>query len=264
MVNVNLAFRRRIGFPEHEPITFAKLPDILYRTAQALPFENLSILSGRTKEISDQNLTQKIIQQKEGGLCYELNAILYLFLLQNGFKVVLICGVVYSEPEQDWSRTERTHAAILLFHQGKEYLLDTGFGGNLPLMPVPLTGETVFSDNGEFKVKQENSPYGNYIFEVKLKYKHEHWKTGYAFDTKHQITNVSDLNSMQETTKHHPASAFNKKPLVTRLTSQGSITLTGSSLTEWVKGIEIKKPITEDTFQEALKTYFNIETGAQN
>ncbi|MCM3789239.1 arylamine N-acetyltransferase [Domibacillus indicus] len=259
MGELDIAFRKRIGFSEDKRITFANLEDILSRTAQALPFENLSILSGRTKEISEKNLIQKIILHNEGGLCYELNGLLYLFLIENGFKAVLVRGVVYSEPHQDWSRTGQTHAAVLLFYQGEKYLLDTGFGGNLPLVPVPLTGETVSSPNGIFRIKHENSPFGDYLLEMKVKHKHTHWKKGYTFDSKSEITNVSELNPMQETIVHHSDSAFNKKPLVTRLTEQGNITLTSTSLTEWADGKENKQEMTEETFGQSLKKYFNLE-----
>ncbi|MCI2256369.1 arylamine N-acetyltransferase [Domibacillus sp. PGB-M46] len=259
MGELNIAFRKRIGFFEHEPITFANLEMVLSRTAQALPFENLSILSGKTKEISEKNLIRKIILHNEGGLCYELNGLLYLFLIENGFKAVLVRGVVYSEPDQDWSRTGQTHAAVLLFHQGEKYLLDTGFGGNLPLVPVPLTGEAVSSPNGTFRIKREKTPYGDYLLEMKIKHKHTYWKKGYTFDSKLEITNVSELNPMQETIVQHPDSAFNKKPLVTRLTEQGNITLTSTSLTEWIDGKENKQKISKETFGQSLKKYFNLE-----
>lgn len=49
----------------------------------------------------------------------------------------------------------RTHVTILLKHEGQIYLIDTGFGGNLPLKPVPLNGETVISQNGEFRIKKK-------------------------------------------------------------------------------------------------------------
>ena len=71
------------------------------------------------------------------------------------------------------------------------FLVDTGFGGNLPLKPIPLNGEIVSSDNGEFRVKQENSVHGDYIFFMKLKYKDDDWKMGYAFKSNETINDVT-------------------------------------------------------------------------
>lgn len=256
----NKAFRNRIGFPEYEPIIFENLNTVLEKTARTLPFENLAILANQTKEITKDNLIRKMIQQKTGGVCYELNAILYLFLQENGLDVSLIRGAVYNEREESWSETGQTHAANLVFHHGEPYLVDTGFGSNLPLTPVPLTGETIVSASGEFRVKKEKSPYGDYILELKLKHKHTEWKTGYAFDSKIKVNELSELNGMQEVIMYHPASPFNKKPLVTRRTERGTITLTDTSLTEWTDEEQTKQEVTEETFHQAAQDFFGIDT----
>lgn len=259
MDDFNKAFRHRIGFPECEPITFENLPMVLEKTAQTLPFENLAILANQTKEITKEHLAEKIIQQRTGGVCYELNAILYLFLQENEVDVSLIRGAVYDEREESWSETGQTHAAILVFHHGEPYLVDTGFGGNLPLAPVPLTGETVVSANGEFRIKKEESPYGDYILEIKVKNKHTKWKTGYAFDSKINVNELSELNGIQEVIVHHPASPFNKKPLLTRRTDLGTITLTDTSLTKWTDEKQTKQAVTEETFHQAAQDFFGID-----
>jgi N-hydroxyarylamine O-acetyltransferase len=41
---------------------------------------------------------------------------------------------------------------ILIYHGDETYLIDTGFGSNLPLKPVPLSGETTVSNNGELEL----------------------------------------------------------------------------------------------------------------
>src|SRR5690554_3817552 len=97
--------------------------------ALCLPFENLRVINNRAEKITKKNLVEKILFQEEGGLCYELNPILYFFLQENAFQVSLVRGVVYSERNKDWSATGKTHVAILLNHEGKVYLVDGGFGG---------------------------------------------------------------------------------------------------------------------------------------
>jgi N-hydroxyarylamine O-acetyltransferase len=88
----------------------------------------------------------------------ELNAlfrsILYLFLIENGFNAVLTRGVVFNNDTQAYLTHGRTHVTILLTHEEQTYVIDTGFGGNLPLKPVPLTGETLATSNGEFRIKK--------------------------------------------------------------------------------------------------------------
>ncbi len=151
----NTLFRQRIGIPKNEEITFKNLDYILKKTATTIPFENLGVIRTQSTEINKENMLDKVLVRNEGGLCYELNTTLYFFLVENGFNVNLIRGVVYNDTVQEWGTIGRTHVAILLIHDEETYLVDTGFGSNLPLKPVPLTGEMVSSNNGEFLVKKE-------------------------------------------------------------------------------------------------------------
>ena len=252
MGQVNELFRRRIGIPEHEKVTFEKLADILNKTAKTLPFENSSVLATESSDITKESITDKVLIRKEGGVCYELNATLYLFLAENDFEVYLVRGVIYN---QGWSPIGRTHVAILLIHEGHTYLVDTGFGANLPLKPVPLNGETVFSENGEFRVKRVDSEHGNHILELKLNYKDTEWRIGYAFDTEKPVEQIMELNEVQAIIREHPKSPFNKSRLITRLTDNGSITLTETSFTQWADGKRSKEEIDETRFKELKDLY---------
>ena len=258
MSNINLLFRKRIGIPQNEVITFQNLDKVLEKTAKSIPFENLCIIENRTKEITRENLASKILKQHEGGLCYELNSILYFFLIENNLSPTLIRGVTYNHMQQQWSATGNTHVLNLITHNGQEYLVDTGFGGNLPLKPVPLSGETVASSNGEFRVDREDSEHGDYILYMKLNHKGEDWKIGYALNSKEKIQNINELNEVQKIIIDHPESAFNKKPLITKITDKGNITLTDTSFTQWVDSALKKEIVDETRFKEIRKEYFNL------
>lgn len=258
MNNINFLFRKRIGIPENEVITFQNLDSVLEKTALSIPFENLCIIENRTKNITKENLTSKILKQNEGGLCYELNTILYLFLLENNLKPTLIRGVTYNHLQQQWSATGHTHVLNLLSHNGQTYIVDTGFGGNLPLKPVPLSGESVTSSNGEFRVERVESEQGDYILYMKLKYKDDDWKIGYAFNTKKEVQNITELNQVQKIIMEHPESAFNKKPLITKITEKGNMTLTDNTFTQWIDRALNKESIDQKRFKELRKEYFNL------
>jgi N-hydroxyarylamine O-acetyltransferase len=258
MNNLNTLFRNRIGIPEHQKVTFETLDDVLAKTAKTIPFENLCIINKQTYNITEENVINKILVKKEGGLCYELNSLFYLFLIENGFHASLSRGVVYDHVAQHFPTLGRTHVAILCIHKEQTYLIDTGFGGNLPLKPVPLTGETVTSSNGEFRIKKAKSEYGDYVFEQKLKYKDKDWKIGYAFDSQETITDISEFQEIQKIIAEHPESPFNKNALITRLTDNGNITLTNTSFTQWANGSPTKSPINETSFRNHLKQYFGM------
>ncbi|NOU94319.1 arylamine N-acetyltransferase [Paenibacillus sp. LMG 31456] len=258
MNQLNGLFRRRMGIPENEKLTFEALDTILEKVATTIPFENLSILSNNTRAITKENLINKILVNHEGGLCYHLNPLLYFFLVENGFNAVLVRGDVYNKATKEWSRLRRTHVAILLQHEDQTYLIDTGFGGNLPLKPVPLNGEITSSMNGEFRVKALESDFGDYLLELKLKYKDTDWNIGYAFNTKRTLENLSELNEVQGLIVEHKDSRFNKIPLITQVKSDGNITLTDTSFTHWTNGNSKKEQIDNIKFKELAKEHFGF------
>ncbi|MEH7883885.1 arylamine N-acetyltransferase [Bacillus sp. JJ1609] len=258
MRDLNYLFRQRIGFSEDEPITLDNLDCVLERTAAAIPFENLCAIAGDDSVISEDTLMDKIFMRNEGGLCYELNGIFYLFLKENGLDVQLIRGAVYVSEKAAFSPTGSTHAAILLTYEGKKYIVDTGFGGNLPLKPVPMDGTEVSTPTGEFRVVKEDSQYGDYFLEMKLKNKDTEWRKGYAFDSLHPVKEVGELTGAKKIITEHPQSPFNKKPLLTRVTVDGSMILTEPSFIWWKDGQILKEEIDAERFKELARVHFKI------
>ncbi len=258
MHDLNMLFRERINDSQKEKMTFDHLNTVLEKTSKTIPFENLSIIEGRAEKITKENLINKILDRREGGLCYELNPIMYLFLKENGFHPSLVLGNVYDEEKQQWSATGKTHVANLINYHEEIYLIDVGFGGNVPLRPVPLNGKSVVSSNGEFRIEKENTPYGDYIFYMKLKHKHDDWKIGYTFDSKNPVIRLEELNHIQKIIQEDEESDFNKKVLINILTDQGSMTLTDHSFTKWVNGEEKKCEIDENQFQKIKEMYFSL------
>ncbi|WP_257349021.1 arylamine N-acetyltransferase family protein [Pseudalkalibacillus decolorationis] len=258
MSELNELFRKRIGFPENEKLTFETLDNLLEKTAVSIPFENLSMIAKKTSGITKENLMKKLLVNNEGGLCYELNPILYFFLVDNGFDASLVRGEVYDNEMNKWPNLGETHVAILLRHEEEIYLVDTGFGGNLPLRPVPVSGEPITTRNGEFRVKKMETNYGDYILEMKLKHKHTEWKIGYAFDSRRPVLDVSEFNEIQTILIEKEESPFNKNPLITQLTNNGNKTLTNGTFTQWVDGKATKEEIGDTRFTELAKLHFGL------
>jgi len=258
VVDLNHLFRQRIGFSENEQITLDNLDMVLELTAAAIPFENLCAIAGDDSMLSEEALMDKIFVRNEGGLCYELNGILYLFLKENGFEVQLIRGAVYVSEKLIFSPTGSTHAAILLTYDGERYIVDTGFGGNLPLKPVPMNGTSVSTPTGVFRVVKEDSQYGDYFFEMKLKNKDTEWRKGYALDSLHPLKDVDELTGAKKIITEHPQSPFNKKPLLTKVTADGNMILTDTSFTWWKDGQMVKEEIDAARFRELARVHFKI------
>ncbi|MFD0586550.1 arylamine N-acetyltransferase [Paenibacillus sp. GCM10027627] len=256
MNNLNRLFRERIGFPLDEKLTFERLDTVLELAAKTIPFENIRVISGETAPITGEDLTEKILNRREGGLCYEINSLLYLFLVDNGFDVVLTRAVVYNLEAGDYYTFGRTHATILLTHGSSRYIVDSGFGGNLPMKPVPLDGETVSSSNGEFRIGKESGEAGNYVLELRLKHKDQQFRKGYAFYSDRPITDVVDFDEIQTIIVEHPDSTFNKKPLLSKLTDTGSLSLTDTTFTRWENGVMTKEQVDKEQFERLKEEHF--------
>jgi N-hydroxyarylamine O-acetyltransferase len=102
--------------------------------------------------------------------------------------------------------------------------------------------------------------YSDYFLYMKLKHKHDDWKLGYAFDSTKVVKDLTELNEVQKIIREHPASPFNKKPLVTRITERGNIILTDTSFTEWIDGAVKKGEIDNTMFNQLIRANFGMES----
>jgi N-hydroxyarylamine O-acetyltransferase len=127
---VNLdAYFARIGYRSRDD-----LPGLLQCHMRSIPFENLDVLLGKPPRIDLPSLEEKLVEQKRGGYCYEHATLFAAVLTELGFAVKTHSArVVMVTPRE---RAPRTH----MFLTVGDFMLDPGFGGLAPLVPVPLDG----------------------------------------------------------------------------------------------------------------------------
>jgi N-hydroxyarylamine O-acetyltransferase len=138
---VNLdAYFARIGYRSHDD-----LPGLLQCHMRAIPFENLDVLLGKPPRLELPALEAKLVEQKRGGYCYEHATLFAAVLTELGFAVKTHSArVVMVTPRE---RAPRTH----MFLTVGDVMLDPGFGGLAPLVPVPLDG----SPAGQHRIVRE-------------------------------------------------------------------------------------------------------------
>jgi arylamine N-acetyltransferase len=96
--------------------------------AFSIPFENIDIHFGRPISLNSADLVEKILRQKRGGYCFELNGIFHRALKALGFSVrPHMARVLYGRPAPGG----RTHEVLVVAVSGKKWLADTGFGARL-------------------------------------------------------------------------------------------------------------------------------------
>ena len=126
---------------------------------RAVPFENLDIHYGGKIVLDRARIFNKIVHERRGGFCYELNGTFFDFLKSIGYDVEMLSGRVVKKdgitfpPEYD-------HLTILLKFEGLSYLVDVGMG-DFSRDPVPI-GDKVEHNDGTsayFVDKYDNQYY---------------------------------------------------------------------------------------------------------
>jgi N-hydroxyarylamine O-acetyltransferase len=127
----------RIGWTGPRDATFATMAGVLRAHMTRIPFENLDVLLGRGIQIDPDSVYAKLVAARRGGYCFEHGTLLQAALLRLGFSpVVHAARVILMRPRNE---APLTHMFLTVQLDDVRYVLDPGFGGHAPLVPVPLT-----------------------------------------------------------------------------------------------------------------------------
>ncbi|AJQ62797.1 arylamine N-acetyltransferase family protein [Bacillus thuringiensis] len=259
-------FFNRLKMSWKEDVSFKDLHGILLQMGYVLPYENLDVMDKNIRKITRENIQNKLLLTHRGGLCYELNSLLYYFLIDCGFDVYRVAGTVYDLGSDTW-KPDDGHVIIILNHNDQKYIIDGGFASHLPLYPVPFSGEVISSQTGKYRIRKQNTDKGTYLLEMKKGENGESaqfldseptntWRIGYAFTLDEIDTNK--VNLIQNIIVEHPESPFNKGYIICKLIEDGHISLTKQSFTETKKGKKRKQAITEEEYHQILTEVFDI------
>ena len=135
------AYLERIGLGgEKVEHTAEWLDRLTIAQIQHIPFDNLDVWAYRAcPSLAVNDLFQKIVVNKRGGYCFELNSIFKSFLQALGFDAyTVICHLM--------GRGGNTigvpaHCAVIVRLDGKKYFIDVGYGGRVPNGAVLMDGE---------------------------------------------------------------------------------------------------------------------------
>lgn len=240
-------FLKRINYKGKETITFADLPKLMAQFAYHIPFENTDIMNELDHDIDKAFLFHKMIEHHRGGLCYELNPLLYYVLEELGFNVQMIQATINKK-----KTLQHTHISTVLFYEGNRYLVDVGFGANQALQPVPFTGEFVSAVGGTYRVR-ELPEEGQYVYE---RFNNHALEISYLFTMKE--ISETEVNRAKNLVTIHTESPFNKGLLLTITTPKGHQTLTDTSLTVVENGQKQKENVNETKKQQITQQLFGI------
>lgn len=194
-----------------------------------VPFENLDIHWKNSIILDVEKFYEKIVEQKRGGFCYELNGLFYELLNKIGFSSKIISARVCGHDGKFGA--EYDHLAILTKIENVEYLVDVGFG-DFSIKPLQFVLDIEQTDeNGTFLIRKFDENY----FEV-VKKDGENWQSEYIFQNLER--NLSEFTEMCNFHQKSPESHFTRGKLCSILTEFGRKTLTD---TKFIKTVNAEK-----------------------
>lgn len=246
-------YLRRIGIEDNdiEP-NLENLKKLQRRHLLTAPFENLDIHWKRPILLDESKFYEKIVVNKRGGFCYELNGLFNELLKELGYQTKIISARVF---DGEGFGPEYDHLAILAKVDGEEYLVDVGFG-DFTAEPLKFVFDEEQQDkNGLFKLQKHDAGY----FEV-LKKKGEEWESDYIF--KDLARDLAEFTGMCNFHQTSPESHFTKNKLCSIMTADGRKTLTEKKFIQTKNGEKVETEINSDEeFNEILEQEFQIKRG---
>ena len=217
----------------------------------SVPFENLDIHWKRPISLDSERFYDKIINEKRGGFCYELNGFFYELLVEIGFQSKIVSAKV-SNGNGDFG-AEYDHLAIISRVGSEEYLVDVGFG-SFSAEPLKFILEAEQTDaNGIFSIGKFDENY----YEVSKK-DGEVWQSEYIFSPEERkLSEFSEMCLFHQTS---PESHFTRGKVCSLMTPGGRKTLTDTKFIETKNGEKREIPVSSgEEFNQILASEFSIK-----
>jgi len=215
-----------------------------------VPFENLDIHWNVPILLGMDRFYNKIVENRRGGYCYELNGLFNGLLTELGYHTHLVSGRVFMG-ENGYS-PDFDHMGVVVKIGDEEYLADVGFG-DFASAPLKIDPSVEQADRqGTFYVRL--TEHG--AFEIE-KFTDGKWIPEVLFGrSNHNLSEFAERNEFQQ---HSPDSNFTKRKICSILTADGRKTLTNNRFIVTLNGKKRETEIdSESRFYELLFQEFNI------
>lgn len=214
----------------------------------AIPYENLDIHLNRRIELNEAAFFNKLVLQKRGGWCFEMNGLFAWVLRELNFDVRLLAGSVRQEIQAE---TTDDHL-VLLLQLERPYLVDVGFGDGF-LEPLPLQEGEYRQASLTFALTKERE---RWVF-------HNHRYGGaerYDFTlAPYQLEQFAAKCYELQTS---PSSGFVRTTVCQRFTPEGIVVLRGAVFKEINEsGVTERIIETATDYRQTLADYFALDVG---
>ena len=220
------AYLARIGYTGPRTPTLAALRAIHALQPAAIPFESLEPFLRRPVRLDLASLQQKLVGQRRGGYCFELNGLFAGALAALGFSIMPLSGRVRWMAPPDRPEGARTHTLTRVDLSDGTYLADVGFGGHLLAGPIRLEREIEQATPAATVRLVGKDPY--FILQALLPVKG--WQDLYSFTLEPAIAIDYEVGNWFTSTS--PKSRFYADFLAERLTPKSRLSVFNAKVTE--------------------------------
>ncbi|MCB1691727.1 MAG: arylamine N-acetyltransferase [Pseudomonadales bacterium] len=141
----------RIGFEGTPRADLPTLFEIHRRHLLAIPYENIDVQLGRPVDLDISRIYRKLVEQRRGGWCYEMNGLLGWALGEIGFDVKRVTGGVMRVVRGDDALGN--HLVLTVDLDGELWVADAGFGDGV-LEPLRLTAGPIEQRGFEYRLER--------------------------------------------------------------------------------------------------------------
>ncbi len=218
------AYLARIGYAGPHAATLETLRAVHALHPAAIPFENLNPLLGWPVALDIPAIQEKMVHEGRGGWCFEQNTLFRAALEALGFQVSSLAARVVWNAPPDAPVGPRSHMLLRVSIDGRDYLADVGFGGNVLTGPLLLEpGPAQETPHEPHRLQQLED--GTLVLEAEVA---GEWKPFYRFTLEAQLP--SDYEVSNWYLCHHPSSFFRYTLLSARATPEARYALRNNSL----------------------------------
>lgn len=220
------AYFDRIGLemPADLTPTSELLRKLQFAHCTSVPYENLDMMRGVPTSLEVDALYEKIVTNRRGGLCFELNGAFGALLRELGYGVTDLAAR-YLRGEN--TIPMRRHRVLKVQAIDGLWLCDVGIGEICPREPVRLLEGVVQEQLGEqYRLEKDT-----FLGWVLSDYHKGAWRRFYSFTEEPQL--MVDYIAPNFYCEQHPDSPFNKEEMFSLKTAEGRITLDGHVFKEF-------------------------------
>jgi len=236
----------RVGYAGPRQPSLATLRALHRAHLLAIPYENLDIHLGLTMTLDPEAMFTKLVDERRGGWCFEMNGVFGRVLETLGFTVRYLSGAV-NRAEHGW-RAQGNHL-VLLVTLDRPWIVDVGFGDGF-LTPLPLEPGQYRQDFLQYHVTRDGP---------RWRVQNHQYGGADGFDFTLTARRLEDFAVQCHDLQTSPESSFVKTTVCERMRPAGLVMLRGATLREVdASGVTTTTLESAEAFDRVLREVFDL------